>query len=332
MPEEKRLLAKAHVQWGLSAIISGDILKAMEELQLADELHAQIGGQDPFISVVSLWTRSWCSFAAGTLQEMLDYAQQSAALCRAIRMFAWEPMMTYSTAWALMLMGRLKEAEQTARETLEKARRHNAIGAQGWANLVLSFVAIQQGDWETAEQSAQETAELAHMMHDADLLARALWGRSISAGWQEDWERAIAQNLEALHTLESSGEISLVYPYLLLQAAKAHFHAGKLETAQSYLDRTMDFARQHHYRQIPAIGHRIQGRILQAQKDFDQAPAFFEQSLAELAVLNDEVELARTQEAYGLFFHARNLAGDREHGDALLQEARASFARLGMNG
>lgn len=235
-PAEKRLLAKAHVQWGLSATISGDILKALEELQLADELHAQMGGQDPFISVVSLWARSWCAFAGGTLQEMLDYARKSAELCRAIHMFAWEPMMTYSAAWALMLMGRLAEATQVARETLEKARRHNAVGAQGWANLVHSFVAIQQGDWETADRSAQDTIELAQMMHDADLRARALWGRSICAGWQEDWKRAIAWSLEALHTLEEGGELPLVYPYLLLQTAKAHFYAGQEEKAQHYLD------------------------------------------------------------------------------------------------
>jgi tetratricopeptide (TPR) repeat protein len=122
-PQETRLLAKAYVQWGLSATASGDIPQALEQLQLADELHAQIGGNDPFIAVVSLWARSWCAFASGTLQEMLDYALQSAALCRNICMFAWEPMMTYSAAWALMLMGRLEEGAHIARETLEKAQR-----------------------------------------------------------------------------------------------------------------------------------------------------------------------------------------------------------------
>ncbi len=317
-PEEVRLLAKAHVQWGLCATIGGNVLKAQEELRLADELHARIGGKDPFISVVSLWARSWCAFVGGTLQEMLDYALESAALCRVIHMFAWEPMMTYSAAWSLMLMGRLEEAALAARDTLEKARRHNAVGAQGWANLVLSFVAIQQGAWDTAEQFAHETVEFATMMHDPDLLARAFWGRSICAGWQNNWEQAIDQSLEALRILEQDGEISLVYPYLLLQAAKAYFHAGSIETAQSYLDRAMDFASEHHYRQIPAIGQRVQGRILQAQGNFDQALACFEHSLAELAELHDEIEYARTQEAYSLFFSTRNQGNDQERGAAFL--------------
>ncbi|HEX7737930.1 MAG TPA: AAA family ATPase [Ktedonobacteraceae bacterium] len=332
VPDELRLRAKAHVQWGLAATNSGDTLKALEELQLADDLHAQIGNQDPFISVVSLWARSWCAFICGTQQEMLKYALQSAELCRSIHMFAWEPMMTYSAAWAMMLMGHLEEAARIARETSENARRHNSVGAQGWANLVLSFIAIQQGDWDEAERRAQETAQLARLMHDSDLLARAFWGRSICAGWLGNWELSIAHSLEALHILEQAGEISLAYPYVLLQTAKAYFHAGSLEQAQAYLDQALRFAQEHHYRQLTAIGHRIQGRILQAQKQFTQALPFFEQSQAELISLRDEVEYARTQEAYGLYYRARNQEGDQQLGDTLLQEARAIFTRLGVNG
>ncbi|HEY0752615.1 MAG TPA: AAA family ATPase [Ktedonobacteraceae bacterium] len=331
-PEELRLRARAHVQWGLAATNSGDTLKALGELQLADELHARIGDKDPFISVVSLWARSWCAFACGTQEEMLDYALRSAELCRTIHMFAWEPMMTYSAAWAMMLMGRLAEAARIAHETYARALRHNSVGAQGWANLVLSFIAIQQQDWDEAERYAQETAKLAAMMHDTDLLARSFWGRSICAGWQGDWQRSVDQSLEALRILEQEGEISLLYPYLLLQAAKAHFYAGLLAQAQEYLEQTMKFAEERHYRQLPAIGRRMQGRILQAQEQFVPALACFKQSQTELAALHDEVEYARTQEAYGLYFHARNQAGDQLLGDELLREARAIFTRLGIKG
>ncbi|HET8842856.1 MAG TPA: hypothetical protein VFN35_15435, partial [Ktedonobacteraceae bacterium] len=332
VPEEIRLHAKAHVQWGLSATNSGNVLKALEELQIADELHARINNCDPFTSVVSLWARSWCAFVSGTLQEMLNYASQSAELCRSIYMFAWEPMMTYSEAWALMLMGQLSEAARIARETLEKALRHNAVGAQGWANLVLSFIAIQQGAWAEAERHAQETIMLATIMHDDDLLARTFWGRSICAGWEGDWQRSIVHSLEALRVAEHAGEISLAYPYLLSQAAKAYFYSGDLEHAQAYLNRTLDFARTHNYRQLIAIGYRLQGRILQTQGDFEQANTAFKQSLAELASLHDEVEYARTQQAYGLYFQARNQDDDQQHGLAMLQEATALFLRLGVKG
>jgi DNA-binding SARP family transcriptional activator len=331
-PQETRLLAKAHVQWGLSATTGGDIPTALAQLQLADALHGQIGGNDPFIGVVSLWARSWCAFASDTLQSMLDYALQSAAFCRTIRMFAWEPMMTYSVAWALMLMGQLEEAAHVARETLENAQRHNAVGAQGWAYLVQSFIAIQQGQWDEAEHFADEAAAIASMMSESDLLSRVCWGRSICSGWLGNWEQAIEHSLEALQILQRSGEFSIVYPYLLLQVAKAHFHAGKLECAQHYLDQSMQFADEHHYRQLPAIGHRVQGRILQAYGKFDQAHNHFEQALAELTALNDTVEYARTQQAYGLFFQDRNHAGDQERSPELLQQAQTTFDKLGING
>jgi DNA-binding SARP family transcriptional activator len=332
VPQETRLLAKAHVQWGLSATVSGDIPVALEQLQLADELHAQIGGNDSFIAVVSLWARSWSAFASDTLQKMLDYALQSAALCRNVRMFAWEPMMTYSAAWALMLMGRLEEGAHIARETLEKAQRHNAVGAQGWANLVLSFLSVQQGQWDNAEHFAHEAATIAEMMGETDLLARVFWGRSICAGWQGNWERAIEYSLQALQLSQRNGETSLVYPYLLSQVAKAYFHAGKIEDAQNYLDQCMQFSQKKQYRQITAIGYRLQGRILQAEGRFELAYDHFEQSLAELAALNDAVEYARTQQAYSLFFRDRNRAGDQERSLELLQQAEATFKKLGVNG
>src|SRR5450755_295122 len=331
-PDETRLLARAHVQWGMAATVSGDIPVALEHLQRADILHAQIGGNDPFISVVALWARSWCSFAAGTLQQMLDYALRSAELCRAIHMFAWEPMMTYSAAWALMLMGRLDEAARLARTTLNQAQRHNAAGAQGWAHLVLSFVAIQQGHWEEAEHFAEQAATMATMMQETNLLARVFWGRSICAGWQDDWERSVELSEEALHIVQRHGELPLVYPYFLLQTAKAYFFIGKIERAQHSLDQAMLFAQEHQYRQLPALGYRLQGRILQVQNKHAEAENYFERSLAGLAALDDALEYARTQQAYSLFFSARNLFGDAERSTTLLQQANVTFEQLGVNG
>ncbi len=58
----------------------------------------------------------------------------------------------------------------------------------------------------------------------------------------------------------------------------------------------------------------------------------FEQSLHELIALNDIVEQARTQEAFGLFYRIRNLPGDQERGEQLLSSAQAIFQRLGLPG
>jgi len=152
------------------------------------------------------------------------------------------------------------------------------------------------------------------------------------AGWQEDWERAIADITKALQLAQQHGETSMFFPHLLIQSAKAHFFAGKVEEAQRYLDRGMQLTRSRQYRQLPAIGQRLQGRIWQAQDKFEQAQPCFEQSLAELLALEDVVEHARTEEAYGLFYLARGYEGDEEKGQALLESARATLRRLGVNG
>ncbi len=66
--------------------------------------------------------------------------------------------------------------------------------------------------------------------------------------------------------------------------------------------------------------------------DFDEAQSCFKWSLAELAAIDDMVEHARTQEAYGLFYVARNQEDNAERGQALIDSARATFQRLGVNG
>ncbi len=84
--------------------------------------------------------------------------------------------------------------------------------------------------------------------------------------------------------------------------------------------------------QLPAICQRLQGRIWQDQGRFDEAQPCFERSLTELFALEDVVEHARTEEAYGLFYLARNQDGDTERGQTLLDSAKATFKRLGVNG
>ena len=332
VPDEIRLRAKAHAQWGLAATNAGDVPTALQQLELADALHAQVGGKDPFIGVVSLWARSWVSFLGGSLQKMLAYAQQSAELCREIRMYAWEPMMTYSAAWAQMMLGRLDEGTQTARDTLEKAQRHNAVGAQGWANLVMSFVAIHRGEWNEAALYADKAQEIAMLMSEQDLQARILWSRSLRASWLRDWEHAIEYALAALQLIEQDSGTSMAHPYLLLQAAKAYLFSRDTDMAQHYLDRAMELAQQRHYRQLTASAQRLQGRILHARGDFERAMPYFEQSLLALKALDDPVEYGRTQEAYGLFLLARQHEGDSERGNLLLAEARQTFATLGVKG
>jgi len=330
--DQTHLLAKAYAQWGLAATVMGDAPEALEKLQQADMLHVKVGGNDPFIWVVSLWARAWCAFLTESPQKMLEYALRGAEVCCTSNKPDWEPMMNYSAAWAYMLLGQISEGEGTARDALKKAQLHGVVGAQGWANLVLAFLAIQAGHWDEAKQLGDNAFAIASMLHDADLQARVHWSRSVCAGWQSDWEQAIADILEALQLAKIEGETSMVYPYLLIQAAKSYLHAGKPEAAQNYLDQGMQLALSRQYRQLPAIGERLQGRIWQVQGRFENVQPCFERSLAGLLTIDDVVEYARTEEAYGLFYIARDKEGDMERGQELLKSAQETFKRLGVNG
>src|SRR5439155_22791666 len=166
LPEEKGLLAKAYVQWATVATFMGDTPVALEKLRLVDELYEQVSGKDPFIPVVYFWARSWCAFLTESPLRMLEYAWRGAEVCQSMRMFGWEPMLLFSAAWAQMLLGRLAEGAQSARAALEKAQRHNAVGAQGWVHLTRAFLAIQEGDWDGAQKFGDKAFVIAQQLHN----------------------------------------------------------------------------------------------------------------------------------------------------------------------
>jgi tetratricopeptide (TPR) repeat protein len=316
----------------LAAIQKGDISVALEQTQRAEELHTQLDENDPFIDVVVLWSRSWHAFLTGTAQEMLTYAQRGAEICRVHHRASWEPMLNYTVAWASMLKGDIVEGERLAQETLEKAQKSNAVGAQAWVFLVQTFLAIQSAQWERAQESSDKALTLAQRLQDLDLQARVLWGRSILAGWLNNWKQSIREITQALQLCQQSDYLSIVYPHFLLQAAKAYLYTHQLDEAQSYLDQGMQLSQERGYRQLPALGKRLQGRILLVKGQYPLAQTYFEQSLHELADLKDIVEHARTLEAYGEWYLACPQVENHAEGQRLLARSQEIFQQLGLKG
>jgi predicted ATPase/DNA-binding SARP family transcriptional activator len=325
LPESIRLHSKAHAQWGMSAVNIGDTLVAREQLQLAEQLHEQLGGHDPFISVVMLWSWSWYCWLTGSLQDMLSYALRAAQACRESYNLGWEPMATYAAAWAYMQLGQTEEGQQMAIETLEKAKRHNAVGAQGWAYLVLSFTSMQRGRWEESPRYAEKAMEIAHMLSDQDLQARVLWSRSICSWYQHDWDHAINTICEAIAILQQEGAASMVYPYLQAQAAVAYLSAGYHERAQHYLDEAWQIARERGYQQLIVICKQIQAGIWQRLDRFDEAEQLFSQALDEAQQRHDPLQYHLALAASGRFYLARNREGDPARGQELIERARTFF-------
>jgi len=200
----------------LAATVMGEPLLAREKLQQADALHEKVGGNDAFILVVSIWSLSWCAFLTESPRRMLDYALRGAEVCRSSNKPEWEPMMNYSAAWACMLLGQIEEGQRLAHEALVKAQQHGVVGAQGWANLMQAFLAIQAGQWEEAEKRGDSAYAIATMLHDADMQARVLWSRSVCDGWRDDWQCAIADIKEAIVMAQKDGETFMVFPHLLV--------------------------------------------------------------------------------------------------------------------
>ena len=94
----------------------------------------------------------------------------------------------------------------------------------------------------------------------------------------------------------------------------------------------MQLSQERGYRQLSALGKRLQGRILVAKGQHHLAQTYFEQSLEELASLEDVVEHARTLEAYGQWYLAGHRLENQEKGHKLLTQSQEIFQQLGLKG
>ena len=240
--------------------------------------------------------------------------------------------MTYGVAWALVLQGNIIEGERMAQETLEKAQKNNIVEAQALAFLVHTFLALQSAQWQRAQEYSDKALTLARMLCDLDLQAYVLWSQSILAGWLNDWQQAMCKITEALQLSQQYDNPSLVYPHFLIQAADVYLHTNRIEEAQDYLDQGMHLSQERGYRRLPALGKRLQGHIFAVKGQHPLVQTCFEQSLDELASLEDLVEYARTLEAYGRWYLTNHHLANQEEGQKLLAQSQQILQQLGLKG
>jgi tetratricopeptide (TPR) repeat protein len=106
--------------------------------------------------------------------------------------------------------------------------------------------------------------------------------------------------------------------------AEVYLRRGDMLVAREYAERAIGLGREMGDPYDEGLSLRIQGQILHAHGQTVDASNVFEQSQKLLA--DDPYESARTQALFGL---ALRSGQERERGMALLEQARATFARLG---
>ncbi|MEZ4662258.1 MAG: tetratricopeptide repeat protein [Caldilineaceae bacterium] len=232
---------------------------------------------------------------------------------------------------------------------------------------ILSNLAINKfcrGEWAAAIADFKEALRLAEALGSAQLQAEVtinLGAAFINTGDDEDAERHLQRSLQlaqanSLHVVEAFAQLRLADLHIRLsqwaaaamylskaeEVARAISHQGTLIAvlrywaeiklaqqdalaAMRYVQSSLDLAAELAERMEQGEGLRVLGTVLQRLGQHQQALAAFEESL-QILVDEDPYQAARTLALLGKFLLE---AEERARGEALLQDAASTFARLG---
>jgi tetratricopeptide (TPR) repeat protein len=187
----------------------------------------------------------------------------------------------------------------------------------------LGIMQINSGDDAAALDYLTKNLALAHANRVIEYEIGCLIGLADLHLRRDRAEEAIPLLTEAERLIEQTNmnnRLSETYRFW----SQVYLTRAQLEMALEYVDRALQQARDLEEPFDEGLALRIQGQALRAAGQSEAALEAFERSLELLA--DDPYESARTQVQLGLALRDR---GDIEQGNALFEEARAVFARLG---
>jgi class 3 adenylate cyclase/tetratricopeptide (TPR) repeat protein len=151
--------------WALSAEdelaeLSGDLERGLQSGRQAVQLAERLG--NPFAQLLAGRSLAASLLQAGKNEEAVEISERILGLARERRTaLGLEPIVLTVLAEAQRAVGRAAEAQRTARQSLELAKRIGSPPSEGRAHLALARVALAGSGAENAEQarSALATAE-----------------------------------------------------------------------------------------------------------------------------------------------------------------------------
>jgi len=245
--------------------------------------------------------------------------------------------------------GELLQAEEWFRRSLAMAERIDDPDQRSWCNVALAGALQAQGNLAEAAKCIRYSLALARSMKNSLNIGAALVALAdlrilqavIACKWQERAKNTgnVTQPtpmcmhllLRAKSTVQRALRIEGLETELVVEGmlilASIHFLLGDIEMARQQAMRTMQEARQYELTRMLARSHRLLGRILAAQGDYEEADAYFEQALHVFRECEMRLDYARTLHGYGVTLIERSTPGEClfQKGMASLQEARTIF-------
>ena len=267
--------------------------------------------------------------SVGVADEGLAIAAGDVELGKDLFGYSAYAMLTLFSTWALMLMGRLIEAEKRLAVALRLAREHGPPESLGWAHFGDVFAAQATGEARRALGAAHAALEAAESAGTPQTLAYAFLCLGIAQTLAGEWEKVIEACDHSLALMREKGVVREAEALTLATLASAHLGRGDVTSAQALADEAAALARSQGALVFLCAANVVRARARIA-KHGARAAGEVEAILIETEQLIGEtgarihlpdVHLARAELA--------RLTGHESIGHRELSEARRLFTEMG---
>jgi tetratricopeptide (TPR) repeat protein len=321
--DRPELVARGHII--LSNAMRSGQLAATEEvrerlqraLQLARPAQAwQLVGEATFwLGVVAI--------NQGDATLALNYDRQAVECFQRTKQAGWQAIAYNNMAFHALLDGQPHLAEEQAELGLALARQIGSLHTQGWLLSTLGEIQIYLDRLEEAQVTLEEGLALANHWGPVRLKPGLLADLARVATARRAWDTAIAQ-LEA--ALELAGETAPQFiPRLKVYLGQAYLGQGRLAAALAMAEEALASAEGKGQLSVAGRAERLLGQIYAADGHSASAMKSFGASLGRLLAIDDTLEAARSQAAWGKWLA---FLGDPA-ADAMLWSAQNAFERAG---
>ncbi|GAB4503449.1 MAG: adenylate/guanylate cyclase domain-containing protein [Anaerolineales bacterium] len=233
-----------------------------------------------------------------------------------------EVLLETYTVWplALLRLGRLQEAMQTAEQGLNLARQHNRRRQQGYLVNSAGLIALEQKNPTTALQYFEEARLIAQEMEDPDLEARALTNLANVAGFVLGDYLSAQKYYQQVYSLACERGKRSTQLILLSNLGWVSGMMGDFEVACSYHRQTLSLVRETGNRFMEVYPLLNLSAIMIAQGKAREALRYARQAHA-LAVDLNETSL----QAWACFYqgYAALLGGETAYAVEMFQRSAA---------
>jgi eukaryotic-like serine/threonine-protein kinase len=231
-----------HYAMGIYLACSGDVMNAIEELQLALAAAEEAGDVRTACGIQGELGCSWIELGDAALAEGL--LRQALAEARRRSLAVVEAFTLPDLGNVLMCSGHLDDARTTLNKAVEVAERQGSASASGFANFFLSTLAYVSSDFIESERRARLAAEISRVSPSTRAASLSALARAVLAQGRK--AEAFEASNEATSILERVGSIKYGESLVRLMSAETRMamgdRRGALTALRSAVQRLMDRA------------------------------------------------------------------------------------------